>query len=285
LIPGPDEIPVFPGDAKLHSKDQLRQGGGSGTNFPTGEFAAGFIDKLKTLVYLNYTNQPGEKIIMILIAPSILSADGGRLAEEIAAVEKAGADWIHIDIMDGHFVPNITIGPAIITALRKTTKLPFDVHLMIENPERYIEPFVQAGADIITVHVEAANHLHRTIDQIQKLGRKAGVSLNPATPLTQVEEILPDIDLLLIMTVNPGFGGQQFIKRTLTKIKRAGEIIAKLPQKPILEVDGGVTLSNAASICQAGAQVMVAGNSIFSTADYKKTIAELKAASSGQSDF
>jgi ribulose-phosphate 3-epimerase len=215
---------------------------------------------------------------MILIAPSILSADGGRLAEEITAVEKAGADWIHIDVMDGHFVPNITIGPAIITSLRKTTKLPFDVHLMIKNPENYIEAFAAAGADIITVHVEAANHLHRTIDLIKKCGKKAGVSLNPATPLTQVEEILPDIDLLLIMTVNPGFGGQQFIKTTLPKITKAGKMLSALPNKPLLEVDGGVNLKNIKSIAQAGAQVLVAGNSVFASEDYKKTISELKAA-------
>ncbi len=215
---------------------------------------------------------------MKLIAPSILSADSSRLAEEIAAVEKAGADWIHIDVMDGHFVPNITLGPAIITALRKTTRLPFDVHLMIENPDRYIESFAAAGADIITVHVEAANHLHRTVDLIKKCGKKAGVSLNPATPLTLIEEILPDIDLLLIMTVNPGFGGQQFIKSTLPKIARASQLLSALPHKPLLEVDGGVTLNNIADIAQAGAQIMVAGNSVFSTPDYAKTIAELKAA-------
>jgi ribulose-phosphate 3-epimerase len=217
-------------------------------------------------------------MIMKLIAPSILSADGGRLAEEIAAVEKAGADWIHIDVMDGHFVPNITVGPAIITALRKTTRLPFDVHLMIENPENYIEAFAKAGADTITVHVEAANHLHRTVDLIKKYGKKAGVSLNPATPLTQIEEILPDIDLLLIMTVNPGFGGQQFIKSTLPKIARASQLLSALPQKPLLEVDGGVNLKNINSIARAGADVLVAGASIFGSTDYKKTIAELKAA-------
>jgi len=215
---------------------------------------------------------------MVLIAPSILSADGGRLHEEIAAVEKAGADWIHIDVMDGHFVPNITMGPAIISALRKTTKLPFDVHLMIENPENYIESFAQAGADIITVHVEAASHLHRTIDIIKKAGKKAGVSLNPATPLTQIEEILPDIDLLLIMSVNPGFGGQQFIKITLPKIIKAKEMLSILSNKPLLEVDGGVNLQNIAGIARAGADVLVAGASIFGTDDYQKTIAALKAA-------
>lgn len=215
---------------------------------------------------------------MKLIAPSILSADGGKLAEEITAVEEAGADWIHIDVMDGHFVPNITIGPAIISSLRKVTKLPFDVHLMIETPERYIEAFAQSGADIITVHIEAANHLHRTIDLIKKCGKKAGVSLNPATPLTQVEEILPDLDLLLIMTVNPGFGGQQFIKSTLPKIAKASKLLSALSDKPLLEVDGGVTLKNIKSIAEAGAQVLVTGNSLFSSADYRKTLAELKAA-------
>jgi ribulose-phosphate 3-epimerase len=215
---------------------------------------------------------------MVIIAPSILSADGSRLHEEIAAVEKAGADWIHIDVMDGHFVPNITMGPAIISALRKTTKLPFDVHLMIENPENYIESFAEAGADIITVHVEAANHLHRTIDIIKKAGKKAGVSLNPATPLTQIEEIIPDIDLLLIMTVNPGFGGQQFIKTTLPKIIKAREMLNALPNKPLLEVDGGVNLKNIASVALAGADVLVAGASIFGTENYSQTIPALKAA-------
>ncbi|MEN6623637.1 MAG: ribulose-phosphate 3-epimerase [Smithella sp.] len=215
---------------------------------------------------------------MNLIAPSILSADGGKLAEEITSVEKAGADWIHIDVMDGHFVPNITMGPAIIAALRKATMLPFDVHLMIENPEKYIESFADAGADIITVHVEATNHLHRLIDLIKKCGKKAGVSLNPATPLTQVEEILSDIDLLLIMTVNPGFGGQQFIQSMLPKITKARNLLSYLPNKPLLEVDGGVNLQNIKAIAQAGAQVMVAGNSVFGTPDYSKTIADLKAA-------
>jgi len=215
---------------------------------------------------------------VILIAPSILSADGSRLHEEIAAVEKAGADWIHIDVMDGHFVPNITMGQAIISAIRKTTKLPFDVHLMIENPESYIESFAAAGADIITVHVEAASHLHRTIDMIKKAGKKAGLSLNPATPLTQIEEILSDIDLLLIMSVNPGFGGQQFIKTTLPKIVKARKMLNTLPNKPLLEVDGGVNLKNIGTIAKAGADVLVAGASIFGTDDYQKTIPALRTA-------
>ncbi|MDP2855344.1 MAG: ribulose-phosphate 3-epimerase [Smithellaceae bacterium] len=215
---------------------------------------------------------------MKLIAPSILSADGGRLGLEISAVEKAGADWIHVDVMDGHFVPNITMGPAIIAALRKTTRLPFDVHLMIKNPDNYIEAFATAGADYITVHVEAARHLHRTVELIKKAGKKAGVSLNPATPLSSIEEILPDIDLLLIMSVNPGFGGQQFIKNALTKIKRASSMLAQLPQKPLLEVDGGITLSNISAIAQAGADVLVAGAAVFGTDNYSQTIAALKAA-------
>ena len=187
---------------------------------------------------------------MKIIAPSILSADGGKLSEEILAVEKAGADWIHIDVMDGNFVPNITMGPSIISSLRKMTKLPFDVHLMIDNPDRYIESFYKAGADIITVHAEATNHLHRTIELIKSFGSRAGVSLNPATPLTQIEEIVHYIDLLLVMTVNPGFGGQQFIGTSLAKIARAKKILEAVPRQPLLEVDGGVNLKNIGDIAK-----------------------------------
>jgi ribulose-phosphate 3-epimerase len=215
---------------------------------------------------------------MKLIAPSILSADGGRLAGEIQAVEKAGADWIHVDVMDGQFVPNITMGPAIISSLRKATDLPFDVHLMIRNPENFVQAFADAGADYITVHVEAATHLHRTLDLIRKAGRKTGVSLNPATPLCSVEEVLPGIDLLLVMSVNPGFGGQKFIQSSLAKIKKASEMIASLTKKPLLEVDGGVNLENIAAIAGAGADVLVAGAAVFSTPDYARTISDLKAA-------
>ncbi len=215
---------------------------------------------------------------MKMIAPSILSADGSKLGEEIIAVEKAGADWIHIDVMDGNFVPNITIGPALISSLRKVTKLPFDVHLMIENPERYIESFSKAGADIITVHVEASNHLHRTVELIKSLGVQAGVSLNPATPLEQIEEIIHYIDLLLIMSVNPGFGGQQFIGTSLVKIARAKKMLEALPRKPLLEVDGGANLKNIGNIAEAGADVIVAGAAVFGTDDYKQTIASLKLA-------
>lgn len=215
---------------------------------------------------------------MKIIAPSILSADGGRLSEEIAAVEKAGADWIHIDVMDGNFVPNITMGPAIISSLRKTTKLPFDVHLMIDNPDRYIESFSHAGADIITVHAEATNHLYRTIDLIKSFDKRAGVSLNPATPLAQVEDVIRHIDLLLIMTVNPGFGGQKFIPSSLSKIARANKMMEGLPQKPLLEVDGGVNLKNIGDIAESGADVIVAGAAIFGSEDYIKTIAAMKLA-------
>lgn len=216
------------------------------------------------------------------IAPSILSADFGRLAEEIAAVEAAGADWIHIDVMDGHFVPNITIGPSVVASLRKTTKLPFDVHLMIENPDQYIEAFATAGSDVLTVHVEAARHLNRTLNRIRELGVKAGVSLNPATPLGLIEPILNDLDLLLIMTVNPGFGGQKFIGSVLPKIKNAKEILSHLAPQVLIEVDGGVNLDNIQSIADAGADVLVAGAAVFGSGDYAGTIGAMKSILHGQ---
>lgn len=217
---------------------------------------------------------------MKIIAPSILSADFSVLGEEIAAVEAAGADWIHIDVMDGHFVPNITMGPGVVKSLRKMTVLPFDVHLMIESPEQYIQPFAEAGSDRITVHMEALIHLHRTVSQIKELGLKAGVSLNPATPLSFVESILTDIDLLLIMTVNPGFGGQQFIKTMLPKIRQARELIDRFAPAVLLEVDGGVTLTNMPAILKAGADVFVAGASIFGSGNYRDTIGKMKASMS-----
>jgi len=213
---------------------------------------------------------------MKLIAPSILSADFSRLGEEIAAVETAGADWIHIDVMDGHFVPNITIGPAVVKSLRKLTRIPFDVHLMIQHPERFINAFADAGSDVITVHVETAGHLHRTVTRIRELGLKAGISLNPATPLMLTDPILEDIDLLLIMTVNPGFGGQQFIRSMLPKIRQAREHIDQQAPSVILEVDGGVNLNNMPSILEAGADVLVAGAAVFGSGDYGKTISRMK---------
>lgn len=213
---------------------------------------------------------------MIRIAPSILSADAGRLSEEITAVERAGADLIHVDVMDGHFVPNITIGPAVVKSLRKATKLPFDVHLMIERPELFINDFAAAGSNMITVHVEAVYHLHRVVHQIKEMGIMAGVSLNPATPLTLVEQILPDLDLLLLMTVNPGFGGQLFIESMLSKIRAARSLTNNVAPACLLEVDGGVTIHNIGAIAQAGADVIVAGSSIFQSADYSRTIGQMR---------
>ncbi len=213
---------------------------------------------------------------MTKIAPSILAADFGNLAGEIEAVEAAGADLIHIDVMDGKFVPNLTLGPPIIASIRKTTGLPFDVHLMIDTPGRYIGEYADAGSDFITVHVEAERHLHRTVHSIKERGVKAGVSLNPATPLDQIVEIIADIDLLLIMSVNPGFGGQKFIENTLKKIKRARALIDREAPHVLLEVDGGVTLENIATISEAGADILVAGSSIFRSEDYGRTIREMR---------
>ena len=211
------------------------------------------------------------------IAPSILSADFSRLGEEIKAVEKAGADLIHVDVMDGHYVPNITIGPGVVSSLRKTTSLPFDVHLMIEDPDRYIDAFVDAGSNIITVHAEAVTHLHRTVQYIKAKGARAGVSLNPSTPLSCVEEILPDIDLLLIMTVNPGFGGQKFISSMLPKIRKARELAQARGLEMAIEVDGGVTAENIGTLADAGADIFVAGAAVFGSPSYAETIARMKA--------
>jgi len=211
------------------------------------------------------------------IAPSILSADFCRLGEEIKAVEAAGADYIHVDVMDGHFVPNITIGPLIVDAVRKITRLPLDVHLMIENPDRYIPDFAAAGADIIVVHAEASIHLHRSIQLIKSLGKKAGVSLNPATPLNYLEYVLADLDLVLLMTVNPGFGGQSFIEESLPKIKALRAMLDKHGLEAELEVDGGVKVDNIARISHAGADVFVAGSAVFGSSDYVSTIKALKA--------
>jgi ribulose-phosphate 3-epimerase len=213
---------------------------------------------------------------LIKIAPSILSADFSRLGEEIRDVEKAGADLIHVDVMDGHFVPNLTVGPFIVEAARKVTSLPLDVHLMIEYPERYIQEFARAGSDYIVVHVETCPHLHRTVQMIKELGKKAGVTLNPATPLSHVEVVLPDIDLLLVMSVNPGFSGQKFIPKVLDKVRQARKMIDQAGVPVELEVDGGVKVENARDLIEAGADILVSGSTIFESKDSHETIARLK---------
>ena len=213
-----------------------------------------------------------------LISPSILSADFARLAEAVQMVEAAGADWIHVDVMDGHFVPNLTVGPPMVEALRKVTSLPLDVHLMMTNPDDFIPEFVDAGADLLTVHVEACPHLHRTVQSIKERQVKAGVSLNPATSVTSVEEILGDVDLVLVMSVNPGFGGQQFISSCLDKIRRVRTMINNSRSSAHLEVDGGVNLTNVASVIQAGANVLVAGSAIFGSKNIPETIRQMRTA-------
>ncbi len=197
------------------------------------------------------------------LAPSILACDFGRLSEEIAAVERGGADWIHVDVMDGHFVPNLTFGPLVARAARRTTRLPLDVHLMIEAPDRYLEAFAEAGADVLTVHQEACPHLHRTLQRIHELGVKAGVALNPATPLESVSEVLRLTDLLLIMSVNPGFGGQVYIPQSTDKVRRARALLDAADSGAELEVDGGVDAKNAAELEAAGATVLVAGSAVY----------------------
>jgi ribulose-phosphate 3-epimerase len=210
------------------------------------------------------------------IAPSILSADFARLGDEVRAVEAAGADYIHIDVMDGRFVPNITIGPLVVEAVRKVTPLPLDVHLMIVEPERYVEDFARAGADIIVVHAEACNHLHRVVQQIKGLGKRAGVSLNPATPLHVLDYVLEELDLVLLMTVNPGFGGQSFIEACIPKIQQLRGMLDRRGCEAELEIDGGVKPANVARIAHAGADVLVAGSAVFGSNDYAATISEMK---------
>jgi ribulose-phosphate 3-epimerase len=213
---------------------------------------------------------------MVLIAPSILSANFNNLEKDIKIIESAGSDFIHVDVMDGVFVPNITLGPVVIKNLKKITNLPLDVHLMIVHPENFVEDFRQAGADIITIHYEASNHLDRLINQIKATGAKAGISLNPATPLENIFPILELLDLVLIMSVNPGFGGQKFIPYTLEKITKLKEKIKKIGSKTLIEIDGGVTLDNSSEIVKAGADILVAGSSVFNSKDIPFTISQLK---------
>jgi ribulose-phosphate 3-epimerase len=216
-----------------------------------------------------------------LIAPSILSADFSKLGAEIKAVQQAGADWIHVDVMDGHFVPNITMGPLVVKAVKGCTTLPIDVHLMIEKPECFIEDFAQAGADWISVHAEACNHLNRTLQQIKECGCHPGVVLNPATALTDIDWVLDEIDYVLLMSVNPGFGGQKFIANSLERIRQLKKRLADRGHRQILiQVDGGVNSRTVDAVTNAGADVLVAGSAIFGSSDYKETIDRLKSAAS-----
>jgi ribulose-phosphate 3-epimerase len=215
--------------------------------------------------------------MMIKIAPSILSADFAKLGDEIKEVEAGGADYIHVDVMDGHFVPNITIGPLIVQAIRPITSLPLDVHLMIDKPDNYIPQFVQAGADIISVHAEACPHLHRTIHMIKDSGVKAGVVLNPATPVSLIEGMLADLDLVLLMTVNPGFGGQSFIHSVLPKIKQVRQWVDDSGQSTEIEVDGGVNEKTASLCIEAGANVLVAGSAVYGQSNRKEAIERMRA--------
>jgi ribulose-phosphate 3-epimerase len=215
----------------------------------------------------------------IKIAPSILSADFTRLGQEVAEAEAAGADYIHVDVMDGHFVPNITLGPLVVKAVRRATSLPLDVHLMVEAPERYLDDFCAAGASGLTVHVETCPHLHRTVQQIKELGCWAGVTLNPSTPATSLEEILPYVDLVLVMTVNPGFGGQSFIEGMLSKIRRVRAMLDGMGSEADVEVDGGIDPETAPRVIEAGANVLVAGSAIFAAGGIANAIARLRAVS------
>lgn len=213
---------------------------------------------------------------MPIIAPSLLSANFLKLEQDCEMLNASAAEWFHLDVMDGRFVPNISFGLPIISAIRKSTQKVCDVHLMIEEPEKYAQAFKDAGADVLTVHVEACRHLHRNIQQIKSLGMKSGVALNPHTPVSSIEEIIADVDLVCVMSVNPGFGGQKFIPATLSKIKQLKQLILEKQSKALIEVDGGVTLENAASIIQAGADVLVAGNTVFASTSPIDTIKQLK---------
>lgn len=211
------------------------------------------------------------------IAPSLLSADFSKLQEQITLMEEGGADLHHVDVMDGHFVPNITFGPFIVKAIKKCSNIPLDVHLMIENPEKYVEDFVKAGADYLTVHVEATKHIHRLLQQIRATGAKVGVSLNPGTPLSSIEEILDDVDMILIMSVNPGFGGQSFIPQSLDKIRRLRKMLSDRGLDHVeIEIDGGVKLENIAEVAAAGVDIFVSGSGIYNARNPKEMISEMK---------
>jgi ribulose-phosphate 3-epimerase len=216
--------------------------------------------------------------VSVQIAPSILSADFAALGRDIAAAERGGADLIHVDVMDGHFVPNITIGPPVVRAIKRVATIPLDVHLMIEEPDRYIEEFVDAGASMISVHVEAVAHLHRTVHFIKTLGARAGVVLNPGTPAAALEAIAPDLDFVLVMSVNPGFGGQKFITHSLHKLRGVRELLQRAGSSAPIEVDGGIDASNAAEVVAAGASILVAGNAIFGTPDAEAATRALRLA-------
>jgi ribulose-phosphate 3-epimerase len=213
---------------------------------------------------------------MVRLAPSILSADFANLGAEIAAITRGGADQIHVDVMDGHFVPNLTIGVPVVKSLRKVTKLPLDVHLMITDPDRYIEPFIDAGADLVSVHVEVLPHLHRTIAQIKRLGAKAGVVLNPSTPVSSIEEVAADVDFVLVMSVNPGFGGQSFIAGSVPKIRKVRALLDAAGSTAPIEVDGGIDLNTVESVVAAGAEWLVAGNAVFGGGNAEQAARALK---------
>jgi ribulose-phosphate 3-epimerase len=220
----------------------------------------------------------------IRIAPSILSADFGRLAEEVRAVEAAGADWIHVDVMDGRFVPNITIGPLVVEAVRKVTRLPIDAHLMIVEPERYVDAFAKAGANLISVHAEVSPHLHRTIQAIRAAGARPAVALNPSTPLDGLEYVLGDVDMVLLMTVNPGFGGQGYIPAVTEKVRRLRRMADERGQELEIQVDGGIKPSTVGVVAQAGANVFVAGTAVFGAKDYRAAVKDIRdAAERGRS--
>jgi ribulose-phosphate 3-epimerase len=219
--------------------------------------------------------------VSVLIAPSLLSADFANLGEAVRTAERGGADWLHVDVMDGHFVPNITLGPPVVKAIRKAATIPLDVHLMITEPDRYLEAFAEAGAARITVHLEVLPHLHRTVQRIKGLGVKAGVAINPATPVAMLEDIIEELDLVLVMSVNPGFGGQTFIPRSESKVRAVRQMLASRGATALVEIDGGIDAGNAARVVAAGVDVLVAGQAVFGSPDPAAAIRDLRAAGSG----